>query len=239
MAFINDILIATNGSLENHHYQVSKVLQLLMDNHMYAEINRCIIDAKGVPLFGFHVIGFGLRMDPDKAAAIVHWPQPNNKKEVQQLLELWNVYGRFVPRYAAIVSPITDLLKEKDQNIIWQDSQEAAFLKITILFTSPKTLILRQYNSNRPDLVKTDVSDFAIAGILSQTFEHGKSHTVNFISRRLTPVELHYDVCGKEMLAIVFSSPNGRHVLQSAAPKTILRSNHQHLTYFKTAISSN
>jgi hypothetical protein len=72
MAFINDILIPTNGSLEKHHKQVSKVFQLLMDNNMYTEINKCIFDANGVPLFGFRVIGFGVRMDPVKAEAIVH-----------------------------------------------------------------------------------------------------------------------------------------------------------------------
>lgn len=33
-AYIDDILIATNGSIQKHHNQVSKVFQLLMDNHM-------------------------------------------------------------------------------------------------------------------------------------------------------------------------------------------------------------
>jgi hypothetical protein len=43
------ILIATKGSLDKHHRQVSKVFQLLMDNHMYVEIEKCVFDAKAVP----------------------------------------------------------------------------------------------------------------------------------------------------------------------------------------------
>jgi hypothetical protein len=39
---------------------------------MYAEINKYILDVKGVPLFGFRVIGFGVRMDPEMAAVIVY-----------------------------------------------------------------------------------------------------------------------------------------------------------------------
>jgi len=56
-------------------------------------------------------------MDPDKAKVIVTWPQPTNNKEVQQLLGLWNFYQRFVPGYAAIVSPITDFLRGKEKDI--------------------------------------------------------------------------------------------------------------------------
>jgi len=90
VAYIGDILIATKGSLEKHHKQVSKVFQLRMDNHMCIEIDKCIFDAKEVPFLGFIVSGSDLRMDPDKAKGIVNWPRPTTKKEVQQWLGLWN-----------------------------------------------------------------------------------------------------------------------------------------------------
>jgi hypothetical protein len=142
VAYIDDILIATKGSLKKHHRQVSKVFQLLMDNHMCVEIDKCIFDAKEVPFLGFLVSGSGLKMDLDKVKIIVDWPRPTNIKEVQQLLGLWNLYRRFVPGYVAIVSPITDLLRGKGNDIIWNKAQEVAFLKTTVLFTSGKTPIL-------------------------------------------------------------------------------------------------
>jgi hypothetical protein len=40
VAYLDDILIATRGSLEKHHTQVSKVFQLLMGNHMSIEIDK-------------------------------------------------------------------------------------------------------------------------------------------------------------------------------------------------------
>ena len=237
MVYIDDILIATKGSLEKHHHQVSKVFQLLMDNHMCVEIDKCIFDAKEVPFLGFIVSGTGLRMDPDQAKAIVDWTRPTTVKEVQQFLGLWNFYRRFVPSYAAIVSPITDLLHGKTKDINWGEAQEAAFLKITILFTSGKTPIVRHYDLNRPALVETDTSDFAIAGVLSQKFEDRKLHPVSFISRKLLQAELNYDVYDKEMLTIVFSLQKWRYFLQGAKHKTIVYSDHQNLTYFKTAVS--
>jgi len=233
VAYIDDILIATKGSLEKHHRQVSKVFQLLMDNKLCIEIDKCVFDATQTPFLGFIVSGKGLQMDPEKAQAIVDWPRPTTRKDVQQLLGLWNFYRRFIHNFSGIISPITDLLRQ-DVEFRWGESQEAAFLKVTILFTSGKTPILRHYDPNRPALLETDASDFAIAGILSQKFEDGKIHPVRFTSRKLTPAELNYDVYDKEMLAVVFSLKKNRHYLQGAEHKTTIYSDHQNLTYFQS-----
>jgi hypothetical protein len=109
-----------------------------MDNHIYVKIDNCIFDAQDVPFLGFLVSSSGLRMDSENDKAIVDGPRPTNVKEVKQLLEFWNLYRRFVPGYAAIVAPITDVLRGKAKDIKWAESQEAAFLKITILFMSGK-----------------------------------------------------------------------------------------------------
>jgi hypothetical protein len=84
VAYIDDILIATKGSLEKHHRQVSKVFQLLIDNNLCIEIDKCIFDAEQTQFLGFIVNGSDLRMDPEKAQAIVNWPRPTSRKEVQQ-----------------------------------------------------------------------------------------------------------------------------------------------------------
>jgi len=51
VAYINDILIATKGSIDKHHQQVGNVVQLVMDNKMCVKIDKCIFDAKRSPLF--------------------------------------------------------------------------------------------------------------------------------------------------------------------------------------------
>jgi hypothetical protein len=88
-------------------------------------------------------------------------------------------------------------------------------------------------------LVETDASDFAIAAILSLKFEDGKLHPVSFISRKLSQAEFNYDIFDKKMLAIVFALRKWRYFLQGAEHKTIVYSDHQNLTYFKTAVSLN
>jgi len=238
VAYIDDILIATKGSLQKHHQQVSKVFQLLMDNQMCIEIDKCVFDGVETPLLGYMVSGSGLRMDPEKARAITDCPRPTSKKEVQQMPGILNFYRRFIHDFWAIVSPITDLLRQ-DTEVSLGEAQEAAFLKITVIFACGETLILRHYDPDRPAILETDASDLAIAGILSKKFEDGKIHPVRFVSRKLNPAELNYDVYDKEMLVVVFSLQKNRHYLQGAKHKTMIFSDHQNLTYFKSAILLN
>jgi len=108
------------------------------------------------------------------------------------------------------VSPSTGLHRQ-DKTFQWGEAQEAAFLTDTILFTSRKTPILRHYDLDRPALLETDASYCAIASILSQKFEDGKIHPVWFVSRKLNPAELDYNVYDKEMLAVAFSLQKNRH----------------------------
>jgi hypothetical protein len=184
VAYINVILIATKGSVEKHRAQVSKVFQLLMDNKICIEIDQCVFDISKTPFLGFIVSGTGLSMDREKAKAIVDWPKPTSRKDVQQLLGLWNIYRRFIHNFSAIVSPITDLLRQ-DVKFECGEAQEAAFLKITVLFLSGKTPISRHYDPDRPALLETDASDFAIAGIVSQKFEDGKVHPFDLFPENL------------------------------------------------------
>jgi len=239
VAYIDDILIATKGSLAKHQKQVGKVFDLLQDNKMCLEIDKCVFDAQEVTYLGFIVNGKELKMDPKKAEDIVNWPRPTNQEEVQQLLGLWNFYRRFIPNFAGIVAPITDLLRGDGKNFVFGDAQEAAFLKITVLFTSGATPIMRHFDQNRPAMIETDASDFAIGAILSQKFEDGKIHPVSFLSRKMSDAEFNYDVFDKEMLAIVYALEKWRQFLQGSEFKTTIYSDHQNLSYYTTKVVLN
>jgi hypothetical protein len=79
------------------------------------------------------------------------------------------------------VAPITDLLKGNGKDLSFGSAQEAAFLKIVVLFTSGYTPILRHFDQERPALIETDASDFAIGAVLSQKFEDGNIHPCAFL----------------------------------------------------------
>ena len=63
--------------------------------------------------------------------------------------------------------------------------------------------ILARFDPDRLILVKTDASDYVLAGILSQRDDQGLLHPVAFFSKKHLPAECNYEIYDKELLAIV------------------------------------
>jgi hypothetical protein len=79
----------------------------------------------------FVVSGSGYQVDSEEARGIVDWPRQMTRKEVQQMIGLWNFYPQFIHYFSRIVSPITDLLWQ-DFTCKFRKAQEAAVLIITV-----------------------------------------------------------------------------------------------------------
>ena len=63
-------------------------------------------------------------------------------------------------------------------------------------------LILKIYILSLPTVVKTDVLDFILGVYLVQKYPNGW-HLVAYYSRKITPLELNYNIYNKELLGIV------------------------------------
>jgi hypothetical protein len=225
-------MIATKETKKEHHEYVGKMLQVLQDHELVVEIDKCEFDQQEVEFLGFLVSGEGFKMAPSRSIAITNWPIPKTQKEVQIILGLWNFYQRFIKGYAGIVAAITDTIKGDGKNFEFGEAQKAAYYKICILFATENTSILRNYKEDRPAMVETNASDYAMGAVLSQRFEDGKIHPIAFISKKFSPAELNYQIYDKEMLAIVYAMKQWRCYLQGAIYTTVVYSDHIHHQYF-------
>jgi hypothetical protein len=81
-ASIDDTLIKTKGSLDRHRRQVGKDYDLLCQNQMSVEVDKCVIEQLEGSFLGLIVSGNAIQMDPAKAPDIVDWPRPTNQDEV-------------------------------------------------------------------------------------------------------------------------------------------------------------
>ena len=71
MAYIDDILIFSNGSLQDHRDKVQSVLMRLREAGLTLDIKKCEFKAKAVKYLGYIIeVGKGLRMDPEKVKVI-------------------------------------------------------------------------------------------------------------------------------------------------------------------------
>ena len=60
---------------------------------------------------GYIVSGSGVKQDQAKVEIISQWPTPSSVHEVRQFSGLADDFRKFIRRYVATASPLTDLLK--------------------------------------------------------------------------------------------------------------------------------
>jgi hypothetical protein len=161
--YLDDILIFSETK-DDHDTQVKKVLQRLRELGLYAKLEKCEFDLEEVEFCGFIVGRNGTRMSQVKVEAILHWPTPKSLKEVQSFLGLTNFYRRFISNYSKIAKPLTDMTK-KDHVFLWSSSAQEAFDHLKRLVAVEP--VLQHPDLDKPFIVETDASHYALGAVLS------------------------------------------------------------------------
>ena len=110
---------------------------------------------------------------------------------------------------------------------------QCSFNALKVAFTTAP--ILTHYQPDAPLVVEINVSDYAVAGILSTTCPNGEIRPVAFYSQMLTAPKLNYDTHDKELLAIFEAFRSWRHYLEGPAHPIDVVTDHKNLMYFLTS----
>ena len=94
-------------------------------------------------------------------------------------------------------------------------------------------LILAHYNFELEIWIKTNSSNFIIAGMLSQIHDE-MLRPVAYFSKKLTPAECNYIIYNNQLLAIVKSFKMWHPELASAVDQVKRYINYRNLEYFMT-----
>ena len=120
-----------------------------------------------------HYLGFlvnenGLQTDPDKIDPILKYPVPRNIKDLRRFLGLATWYRRFIPNYATIAEPLTNLTK-KNQKYEWLEEQQHTFELLRAMVMSAP--VLHRPHPEGLYIVQTDASDVGLGAVLLQEFD--------------------------------------------------------------------
>jgi transposase InsO family protein len=229
LAYVDDLLIFTDGDLDQHIKDVQEVLSLLKKTDFKTAPEKCEFHKKEIEFLGF-VIGIdGIKVDPKKTKSIIEWPIPKNVKDIQSFLGLVNYIRGHMPRMAHASMALTELTK-KDVPFVWRNEQQQAFDKLKQI--AKETTETKFFDPAKEGIIETDASDKAIGAVFTQ--EHnGKRMPIAFFSRKMTPAELNYDIHDKELLAIVVAIQQWR-IYVEGATKTTIFTDHKNLLTFTT-----
>ena len=230
IVYLDDILIYSDNP-ELHRKHVREVLRCLQENSLYARANKCNFYEDTVKYLGYILSPMGLTMDPVKVQTIQDWPEPRKVKDVQSFLGFANFYHRFIHKYSEIVVPLRQLTW-KDLKWNFSDACCDAFNKLKTAFLSAP--VLTHQILSAPMTVETDVSNYAMAVILSITLPNGEIHPVAFHSCTLSSSKLNYDTHDKELLAIFNAFEKWRYYLEGSGTPIDVVTDHKNLEYFAT-----
>jgi len=128
---------------------------------------------------------------------------------------------------------LSDLTK-KDSTWTWGVEQQNAFEVLKKAFIMAP--VLRISNDEDSFKLSTDASSFAIEAVLLQKDMHTNLwYLVAFFSKSLDVHERNYKIYNKELLVVIQGLEEYRHHLEKHSHKTEIWSDHQNLTFFRTA----
>ncbi|KAF7658987.1 hypothetical protein LDENG_00005130 [Lucifuga dentata] len=172
-----------------------------------------------ISFLGFVISPGSIKMDPAKIKAVVDWPAPASRKELQRFLGFANFYRCFIWNYSSLAAPLHTLT-----------SHSTPFE----CFTSAP--ILTQPDPTRQFIVEVDALDVGVGAVLSQhsPVDH-EVHPCAYFSHKLLPAEKNYDIGNWELLAVKLALEEWRHWLEGAVQPFLIWTDHKNLEYIRTA----
>ncbi|CDO76910.1 hypothetical protein BN946_scf184594.g17 [Trametes cinnabarina] len=192
-------------------------------------LHKCEFHATSVKYLGYILSSEGLTMAESKVKAILDWLEPRKVQDIQLFLRVTNFYHQFIHNYSDIILPLTRLTCK---GVLWNFDQCCwdSFNVLKKAFTTAP--VLHHWEPNCQITVKTDTSDYAIAGILSIITESRELHPIAFHSQTLSGVELNYNTHDKELLTIFKCFKTWHHYIKGSGTLIDIVTNHKNLEYF-------
>lgn len=198
--YLDDIIIVT-PTYEEHLRVLSEVISRIHNSGLTLNREKCQFCREELKYLGYVINGQGLLVDPEKIRAILEIPNPKSVTEVRRLVGMCSWYRRFVPNFATVIAPLTNLLR-KNQNFLWTpECTDAWNILKTHLTTAP---ILTCPNFEYEFCIQADASSFGLGALLTQHIE-GKEHVICYLSRSLSRQERNYSTVEKECLAVLWA----------------------------------
>ncbi|GFV89299.1 retrovirus-related Pol polyprotein from transposon 297 [Trichonephila clavipes] len=142
----------------------------------------------------------------DVAVFSKSWEQLiSTKKEIRSFLGLTSYYREYIPNFASLVLPLTELTKNRVPNIIpWNEAAEQAFTKLKAQLVKIKgTTSLYTPNLSNPYQLYTDASVTAIGACLCQNDKKGKENPIEFFIKKLTETQNRWANIEREAYAVI------------------------------------
>ena len=199
--FLDDIIVVSRCSKEDHLKLVYKCLKKLDADNLRINLPKCHFAKTEIEWLGHKFSQSGIAPLESKTAAVASLSAPNNLKQLRSFLCSVHYLGKFIPNLSQLCHPLQPLLK-KNTKCVRNTEHETHFqaIKNKVAIATENT----HYNPHLETRIKCDASRAGLGAALEQRSPTGW-HTVAFASRFLNSNEERYSVNELELLGFVWS----------------------------------
>jgi transposase InsO family protein len=195
--YMDDILIFSSGTYNDHLDKVAGVLQALKNKNLAINAEKSYWAVKEVDYLGFRLTPYGVLPQPRKVTAIIAMEAPRTRRQLRRFIGLVNYYRYMWQHRSHILAPLS-AMASKIVPFKWTSEHQKAFEEI-------KQIVGKEVMLTFPDYSKcfdlyTDASDLQCGAVLKQG-----TNTLAFFSKKLNAAQKNYGVGEKEMLSVVLA----------------------------------
>jgi hypothetical protein len=198
--FIDDILVYSR-TFEEHLQHLQIVFETIYNAGLRLNREKSHFGKRQVTFLGYSIGPGGNKPDLHNLGKIREHPIPRNVSQVRGFLGLVGYYRTFIKDYAHHAEPLTALTR-KATKFVWNTKVNTAFEYLKQQLISEP--ILARPNYDKPFLLATDASDYAIGGILGQLDKNGKERVVKYLHKTFSQTERNYGATEREAYAAIW-----------------------------------
>ena len=155
-AYLDDLVVYSH-TWEEHLRHLKEILRQLQEAGLTAKPNKCRLAMGETPYMGY-IVGRGLvKPEEAKVLAVRNFPCTTSKKEVRTFWGLVGYYRKFVPDFAAVAAPLSDLTQKRNTVFTWSSESKKAFNSLKEALCSFP--VLHSPDFDRQFKSQTDASD--------------------------------------------------------------------------------
>jgi len=204
-SYIDDMAV---GSIDwrNHMSHVRQFLCIMRVAGITLNLAKCEFGKPRVKFVG-RIVGSGTHHpDPERVEGMVRVEPPSTKKQLRQILGALGYYREYIPHYAEIARPLTDLTRDCVPcrlGKLWTEECQRALDSLCQQLTSHR--VLRVPSEGQPFILHTDSSGKAVGASLGQLDQGGVEQPLAFASQKLTPAQQVWSTIEREAYAVIWA----------------------------------